>query len=109
MVRFMQRLIDEADADRIVWSLGLNLGALMEKGIMLKGNGQAPAQLYMEKILKGEWWILMFSAAPSDMSFLLSIGAEYILPGKFDPTLILTHRFDITEMDKWAAESSLFS
>lgn len=33
---------------------GFNIGALMEKGIMLKGNGQAPAQLYMEKLLNGE-------------------------------------------------------
>jgi hypothetical protein len=54
----------------------------MEKGIMLKGNGQAPAQLYMEKLLN-----------------------EYIIPGKFDPTLILTHRFDMTEMDKWVSQS----
>lgn len=56
---------------------GFNIGALMEKGIMLKGNGQAPAQKYMAKLLN-----------------------EYIVPGKFDPTLILTHRFDISEMDK---------
>ncbi|UZJ54062.1 hypothetical protein CBS101457_003382 [Exobasidium rhododendri] len=56
---------------------GFNIGALMEKGIMLKGNGQAPAQLYMEKILN-----------------------DYIIPEKFDPTLILTHRFDLSEMDK---------
>lgn len=54
-----------------------NIGALMEKGIMLKGNGQAPAQLYMQKLLD-----------------------EYIVPNKFDPTLILTHRFDLSQMDQ---------
>lgn len=34
---------------------GFNIGALMEKGIMLKGNGQAPAQSYMERLLNGEF------------------------------------------------------
>lgn len=56
---------------------GFNAGALMEKGIMLKGNGQAPAQKYMKMLLN-----------------------DYIIPEKFDPTIILTHRFDITEIDK---------
>lgn len=44
---------------------------------MLKGNGQAPAQKYMKHLLD-----------------------DYIVTGKFDPTLILTHRFDFSEMDK---------
>ena len=41
-----------------------NIGALMEKGIRFIGNGQAPVHLYWEEILN-----------------------DYIIPGKFDPTL----------------------
>ncbi|KAF8882953.1 GroES-like protein [Infundibulicybe gibba] len=54
---------------------GVNLGALMEKGIRLIGNGQAPVAKYWEEILN-----------------------EYIIPGKFDPTFILTHRVSIEDM-----------
>lgn len=43
---------------------GFNIGALMEKGVRLIGNGQAPVKKYWEEILN-----------------------EYIIPGKFDPTL----------------------
>lgn len=43
---------------------GFNIGALMEKGIQLTGCGQAPVQKYWEEILN-----------------------DYIIPGKFDPTL----------------------
>lgn len=43
---------------------GFNIGALMEKGIRLIGNGQAPVHLHWETILK-----------------------DYIIPGKLDPTL----------------------
>lgn len=43
---------------------GFNVGALMEKGIRLIGNGQAPVRKYWEEILN-----------------------DYIIPGKFDPTL----------------------
>lgn len=38
---------------------------------------------------------------------VICICAEYIVPGRFDPTLILTHRFDLSEMDKcvwWQCE-----
>ncbi|ELU38920.1 R,R-butanediol dehydrogenase [Rhizoctonia solani AG-1 IA] len=41
-----------------------NIGALMEKGVRFIGNGQAPVHLYWEEILN-----------------------DYIIPGKFDPTL----------------------
>ena len=42
----------------------LNVGALMEKGIRLIGNGQAPVHMWWHEILN-----------------------DYILTGKFDPTL----------------------
>ena len=42
----------------------VNLGALMEKGVRLIGNGQAPVHKWWKEILE-----------------------EYIMTGKFDPTL----------------------
>lgn len=53
---------------------GVNVGALMEKGIRLIGNGQAPVHLYWETILN-----------------------DYIIPGKFDPTFMISHRVSIEE------------
>ncbi|KAF8321243.1 GroES-like protein [Clavulina sp. PMI_390] len=53
---------------------GVNVGALMEKGVRLIGNGQAPVHLYWEEILN-----------------------DYIIPGKFDPTFMITHRVDLNE------------
>ena len=64
-------------ADYIGTCSGFLIGALMEKGITLKGNGQAPVQRYMEQEIK-----------------------DYIVPGKFDPTLILTHRFKFDDAAK---------
>ena len=43
---------------------GFNIGAIMEKGIRFIGNGQAPTKKYWDEILN-----------------------DYIVPGKFDPTL----------------------
>lgn len=51
-----------------------NIGAVMEKGIALVGGGQAPVQKY--------WKMLM---------------DDYIVTGKFDPTIILSHRFALDE------------
>jgi len=51
-----------------------NIGAVMELGISLVGGGQAPVQKY--------WKMLM---------------NDYIVTGKFDPTVILSHRFRIDE------------
>lgn len=55
-------------SDKFAFSAGytnaFNIGALMEKGVRLIGNGQAPVHLYWEEILN-----------------------DYIIPGKFDPTL----------------------
>jgi threonine dehydrogenase-like Zn-dependent dehydrogenase len=51
-----------------------NIGAVMEKGISLIGGGQAPVQKY--------WKMLM---------------DDYIVTGKFDPTIILSHRFSLDE------------
>jgi threonine dehydrogenase-like Zn-dependent dehydrogenase len=51
-----------------------NIGAVMEKGISLIGGGQAPVQKY--------WKMLM---------------NDYIVTGKFDPTIILSHRFSLDE------------
>ncbi|PWN18661.1 GroES-like protein [Microstroma glucosiphilum] len=64
-------------ADYAALANGFNIGALMEKGIKLMGNGQAPVQKYWQKILD-----------------------DYIIPGKFRPEIILTHRFKIDECDK---------
>ncbi|KAI9781360.1 MAG: hypothetical protein M1816_002380 [Peltula sp. TS41687] len=49
------------------------IGALMEKGITLRGTGQAPVQRYWHELLR------MLEA------------------GEFDPTIILSHRFRIDE------------
>jgi len=54
---------------------GVNVGALMERGIRLIGNGQAPVHLYWEEILN-----------------------DYLIPGKFDPTFVVTHRVPIDDM-----------
>ncbi len=64
-------------ADYVGLCNGFLIGALMEKAITLKGNGQAPVQAYMDKVIN-----------------------EYIIPGKFDPTLILTHRFTFDDVAK---------
>lgn len=50
------------------------IGALMEKGVRFIGNGQAPVHLYWEEILE-----------------------EYIIPGRFDPTFMITHRVDLED------------
>ncbi|KAF5365880.1 hypothetical protein D9757_011044 [Collybiopsis confluens] len=55
----------------------VNIGALMEKGVRLIGNGQAPVHKYWEEILN-----------------------EYIIPGKFDPTFMITHRVSIDDFSK---------
>ncbi|KAM6499445.1 GroES-like protein [Amanita muscaria] len=56
---------------------GVNIGAFMEKGIRLIGNGQAPVHLYWDEILE-----------------------DYIIPGKFDPTFMITHRFALEDLPK---------
>ena len=45
-----------------------NIGELMEKGVRFIGNGQAPVLLHWEKTLN-----------------------DYIIPGKFDPTLYVLY------------------
>ncbi|KDQ63632.1 hypothetical protein JAAARDRAFT_44421 [Jaapia argillacea MUCL 33604] len=56
---------------------GFNIGALMEKGVRFIGNGQAPVHKWWEEILN-----------------------DYIIPGKFDPTFMITHRVPIEDMAK---------
>ncbi|KAF9254166.1 GroES-like protein [Marasmius fiardii PR-910] len=56
---------------------GVNVGALMEKGVRLIGNGQAPVHKYWEEILN-----------------------DYIIPKKFDPTFMITHRVPLEDMAK---------
>jgi threonine dehydrogenase-like Zn-dependent dehydrogenase len=51
-------------SDYVGFANHVNIGAIMEKGVRVIGNGQAPIQKYWEHILK-----------------------DYIVPGKFDPTL----------------------
>lgn len=60
-------------ADYAGYSNQVLIGAVMEKGITLRGCGQAPVQKYWEELL------------------------QKIETGEFDPSFILTHRFDITE------------
>ncbi|MCJ1414681.1 hypothetical protein MMC32_001008 [Xylographa parallela] len=52
-----------------------NIGSLMERGVRLIGNGQAPVHLYWEKLL------------------------SMIQEGKTDPLMMLTHRVDVSELD----------
>jgi len=60
-------------ADYAATTNGFLVGALMEKGITLRGTGQAPVQKYWKDLLKK------------------------IEKGEFDPTIILSHRFKIDE------------
>ncbi|EON69835.1 alcohol dehydrogenase [Coniosporium apollinis CBS 100218] len=53
-----------------------NIGALMERGIRLIGNGQAPVQRYWEDLLKK------------------------IQSGEIDPLVMLSHRVSMDDMDK---------
>jgi len=53
-----------------------NIGALMERGIRLIGNGQAPVQLYWEKLLK------------------------MIEDGEIDPLKMVSHRVSMDDLDK---------
>ncbi len=59
-----------------------NIGALMEKGVRLIGNGQAPVHKWWKEILE-----------------------DYILSGKFDPTLYVPSRTPRFSHDSY---SSLF-
>lgn len=56
---------------------GFNIGAIMEKGIRFIGNGQAPTKKYWDEILN-----------------------DYIVPGKFDPTFMISHRIPLEDMSK---------
>ena len=53
-----------------------NIGSLMERGIRLIGNGQAPVHMYWEKLL------------------------QMIKDGKTDPGIMLTHRVDVSEFEE---------
>ena len=54
-----------------------NIGAVMQTGIRFIGNGQAPVLKYWEEILN-----------------------DYILTGKVDPLMMVSHRIDLSEMDE---------
>ncbi|KAM5543319.1 hypothetical protein V8D89_003193 [Ganoderma adspersum] len=54
-----------------------NIGALMEKGIRFIGNGQAPVHKWWNEILYG-----------------------FIIPGRFDPTFMVSHRVPIEDFPK---------
>lgn len=53
-----------------------NVGSLMERGIRLIGNGQAPVHLYWEELL------------------------QKIRDGSLDPSIMVTHRVKMEQMDK---------
>ncbi|KDE03840.1 hypothetical protein MVLG_05724 [Microbotryum lychnidis-dioicae p1A1 Lamole] len=56
----------------------LNIGAVMQKGVRLIGNGQAPAPIYIQKIID-----------------------EYLIPGKIDPCdLIVSNRIRLEDTAK---------
>ncbi|RPA75987.1 GroES-like protein [Ascobolus immersus RN42] len=60
-------------ADYAATTNGLNIGAIMEKGITLRGAGQCPVQKYWHDLLKK------------------------VQDGTFDPTFAITHRFRIED------------
>lgn len=60
-------------ADYAAYTNQFLIGALMEKGVTLRGTGQAPVQMYWKDLLKK------------------------VESGEFDPTIILSHRFSIEE------------
>lgn len=60
-------------ADYAGFANGVNVGALMEKGITLRGCGQTPVQRYWHDLLKK------------------------VESGEMDPSMILTHRFKVDE------------
>ncbi len=53
----------------------------MERGIRFIGNGQAPVHKYWEEILN-----------------------DYIIPGKFDPTFMITHRCPLEDFKELYAK-----
>ncbi|SCZ91698.1 BZ3500_MvSof-1268-A1-R1_Chr5-1g07614 [Microbotryum saponariae] len=56
----------------------INIGAVMQKGVRLIGNGQAPAPVYIQKIID-----------------------DYLLPGKIDPCdLIVSNRIKLEDTAK---------
>lgn len=61
-------------ADYAAYANHVLVGGIMEKGLRLVGCGQAPIQRHWDKCL------------------------QYIENGKFDPTVILTHRFALEEI-----------
>jgi len=61
-------------ADYAAYTNNFLIGGVMEKGVTLRGAGQAPVQKYWHELLKK------------------------VEDGIFDPTLILTHRFTIDEI-----------
>jgi len=54
-----------------------NIGAVMQTGIRVIGNGQAPVLKYWETILN-----------------------DWIIPGKVDPNLMISHRISLDEMEE---------
>jgi len=54
----------------------VNVGALMEKGVRLIGNGQAPVHLYWEEIM------------------------QMIVDGKWSSKFLVSHRFDVSEFEE---------
>jgi len=54
-----------------------NIGAVMEKGVRLIGNGQCPVHKWLPEVLN-----------------------DYIVPGKLDPTMVMTHRVNLEDVPK---------
>jgi hypothetical protein len=67
----------------------VNLGAIMEKGVRLIGNGQAPVHRWWKEILS------VFTRGSSSKPYLtLKPRNDYLLTGKIKPSeLFVTHKF----------------
>jgi len=66
----------ERQTDPLSQTNHFNIGSLMQRGIRLIGNGQAPVHKYWDELLR------------------------QIRNGELDPTMMLSHRFRIDDMDK---------
>lgn len=64
------------NADSFSQTNHFNIGSLMERGIRLIGNGQAPVHLYWEHLL------------------------ELIQKGELEPLHMVSHRVKVEELDK---------
>ena len=73
---FLNYLASKLQADHSLQTNHFNIGSLMERGVRLIGNGQAPVHLYWEQLLK------------------------YIQEDKIHPYSMLSHRCLIDDLEQ---------